>query len=93
MQLEFCVLTCVIYFRNKLVSFRNCPAIENMMDDLKAYHAIINENFWFGIFAPGETKKRKSSRNFVETGKDWLIDSYVYTIIYIHLFLNIVVIL
>ena len=79
--------------KSKLVSFNNCPAIQTMMEDLKAYHAITNENFWFGVFAPGETHKRKSARNFVETGKDWLIDSYVYILIYFNLSVNVIIML
>ena len=79
--------------KSKLVSFNNCPAILTMMEDLKAYHAILDENFWFGVFAPGETNKKKSTRNFVETGKDWLIDSYVYAIKYDDRFVNIIILI
>ena len=60
---------------SRLVSFDNCSSIQMMMDDLKAYHKIENENFWFGIFAPGEQHTRKSPRNFVQDTRQWIVDS------------------
>ena len=71
--------------KSKLASFKNCSSIDRMMKDLQAYQGIKNENFWFGIFFPGEKKTRKSSRNFVEAGKEWLINSYVSNLIVLHL--------
>ena len=59
----------------RLVSFDNCSSIQAMMEDLKAYDQITNENFWLGIFAPGQENTRKSPRNFVEDAKQWIVDS------------------
>ena len=59
----------------RLVSFDNCSSIQTMMEDLKAYHQITDENFWIGIFAPGQENTRKSTRNFVEDAKQWIVDS------------------
>ena len=67
---------------SRLVGFNSCASLEFMMGDLAMYHKIKNENFWFGVFAPGEINKRKGNRNFLDDGKDWLIDSYVYPIRY-----------
>ena len=71
--------------KSRLASFKNCSSIDRMMKDLQAYQGIKNENFWFGMFLPGKTKTRKSSRNFVEAGNEWLINSYVCNLIVLHL--------
>ena len=70
---------------SKLVSFSTCASLDLMMGDLWMYHQITNENFWFGVFAPGEMNKRKGSRNFLDDEKDWLMDSYVYHLQHKHL--------
>ena len=64
--------------KSKLVSFNNCSMLDAMTNDLNLFDGIKNENFWFGVFASGAANKRKGKRNFLEDGKDWLIDSYVH---------------
>ena len=59
----------------KLVSFDSCDSIEETMDDLRARREISDEKFWIGVFNPGEINKRQGKRNFLEAGKDYLIDS------------------
>ena len=66
--------------KSKLVSFNDCSSIDATMQELKEYFSIKNEKFWFGVFAPGEISKRKGGkRNFLDIGKDYLIDSYDHT--------------
>ena len=59
----------------KLVSFDSCSSIESMFEDLQDYDGIVDEDFWFGVFAPGKENKKVGKRNFLEDGKDWIIDS------------------
>ena len=59
----------------KLVSFDSCDSIEETMDDLRARRQINDEKFWIGVFNPGLINKREGKRNFLEVGKDYLIDS------------------
>ena len=59
----------------KLVSFDSCDSIEETMNDLRARRDINDEKFWIGVFNPGEINKRQGKRNFLEAGKDYLIDS------------------
>ena len=59
----------------KLVSFDSCDSLEETMDDLRARREINDEKFWIGVFNPGEINKRQGKRNFLEVGKDYLIDS------------------
>ena len=59
----------------KLVSFSSCLSIRAMVKDLQDYDGIVDEDFWFGVFAPGEENKKVGKRNFLEDGKDWIIDS------------------
>ena len=59
----------------KLVSFDSCESLEETMDDLRARRNIDDEKFWIGVFSPGVINKREGKRNFLEGGKDYLIDS------------------
>ena len=68
--------------QSRLVDARTCTDITSLMSDLKSYHAIENENFWFGIFAPGIAFTRIGNRNFVGWGKGSIIDRYVLTDIF-----------
>ena len=59
----------------KLASFSSCESLEVTMNDLGERIGIEDEKFWFGVFAPGEMNKREGSRNFLEIGEDYVIDS------------------
>ena len=59
----------------KLVSFDSCDSIEETMNDLRDIRQINDEKFWIGVFAPGLINKKEGKRNFLEDGKDYLIDS------------------
>ena len=62
--------------KGKLISFNNCQSLDAIVNDLQEYDGIIDEKFWLGMFAPGKMNKKSGYRNFVEDGKDWIIDSY-----------------
>ena len=59
----------------RLVSFSSCSSIRATVKDLQDYDGIVDEDFWFGVFAPGKENKKVGKRNFLEDGKDWIIDS------------------